>query len=120
LRFAGAFVVQFQAGNIPLLTKDTMPTPDELLAQAQKPAAEALRLHPFYRGKVQVLPKCPVHGLEDFAIWYSPGDAPPCRAIQANPDLVYEHTNWANSIAIVSDGSRVLGLGISARKPDCR
>lgn len=93
-----------------------MPTPSaptlaELLAQAARPAAEALRLHPFYKGKVQMLPKCPVRGPADFAVWYTPGVAAPCRAIQGNPELVYEHTNKANCIAIVSDGTRVLGLG---------
>jgi malate dehydrogenase (oxaloacetate-decarboxylating) len=82
-----------------------------LLARAKKPADDALRLHPFYKGKVQVLPKCPVRGLGDFAVWYSPGVAAPCRAIQANPELVYEHTNKGNCVAIVSDGTRVLGLG---------
>src|SRR5574341_2339189 len=88
-----------------------MPTKEELLARAKKPAEDAMRLHPFYRGKVQVLPKCPIRNLDDFAVWYTPGVAAPCRAIQAEPDLVYEHTNKANTIAIVSDGSRVLGLG---------
>lgn len=88
-----------------------MPTRDELLARANKPAEDALRLHPLYKGKVQIMPKCPIRDLSDFAIWYSPGVAAPCRAIQADPELVYEHTNRANCIAIVSDGSRVLGLG---------
>jgi malate dehydrogenase (oxaloacetate-decarboxylating) len=91
--------------------KPTAPGTDELLARANKPAEEALRLHPFYRGKLQVLPKCPIRDLADFAIWYSPGVAAPCRAIQADPDLVYAHTNKGNSIAIVTDGTRVLGLG---------
>jgi malate dehydrogenase (oxaloacetate-decarboxylating) len=84
---------------------------EELLARAARPAADALRLHAFYQGKVQVLPKCPVRGLSDFAIWYTPGVAAPCRAIQARRELVYEHTNKGNSVAIVSDGTRVLGLG---------
>ncbi len=88
-----------------------MSTPEKLLARAQKPAEDALRLHPFYKGKVQVLPKCPIRGFDDFAIWYSPGVAAPCRAIRARPELVYEHTNKGNCIAIVSDGTRVLGLG---------
>jgi len=88
-----------------------MPTKDELLAKANQPARDALRLHPFYRGKVQMLPKCPIQGLDDFAVWYTPGVAAPCKAIQADPQLVYEHTNKANSIAIVTDGTRVLGLG---------
>ena len=88
-----------------------MPTREELLATARRPAEDALRLHPFYRGKVQLLPKCPVRGLADFAIWYTPGVAASCQAIRARPDLVYEHTNRGNCIAIVSDGTRVLGLG---------
>ena len=89
----------------------TTPGPEQRLAQTSKPAEDALRLHPFYRGKMQVMPKCAIRGLEDFAIWYSPGVAAPCRAIQADPELVYAHTNKGNSIAIVTDGTRVLGLG---------
>jgi malate dehydrogenase (oxaloacetate-decarboxylating) len=88
-----------------------MPTRDELLARANKPAEDALRLHPFYKGKVQILPKCAVRDLADFAIWYTPGVAAPCRAIQAAPELVYEHTNKGNTVAVVSDGTRILGLG---------
>ncbi|MDX1431194.1 MAG: NADP-dependent malic enzyme [Gammaproteobacteria bacterium] len=84
---------------------------DSLLVKAAAPAADALRLHPFYRGKVQMMPKCRVAGLEDFSVWYTPGVAAPCRAIAEAADLVYEHTNKGNTIAIVSDGSRVLGLG---------
>jgi malate dehydrogenase (oxaloacetate-decarboxylating) len=84
---------------------------DNRVALANKPAAEALRLHPLYRGKVQMLPKCPIRGLEDFSIWYTPGVAAVCQAIAAKSDLSYEHTNRANTIAIVSDGTRVLGLG---------
>jgi malate dehydrogenase (oxaloacetate-decarboxylating) len=88
-----------------------MLTRKELLARANKPAEEALRLHPFYKGKVQMMPRCPIRDLGDFAVWYTPGVAAPCRAIAARPELVYEHTNKANCIAIVSDGTRVLGLG---------
>jgi malate dehydrogenase (oxaloacetate-decarboxylating) len=84
---------------------------DELLARAKQPSDDAMRLHPFYRGKMQTVPKCAIRGFEDFAIWYSPGVAAPCRAIQADPELVYSHTNKANIIAIVTDGTRVLGLG---------
>ena len=84
---------------------------DELLAKANKPAKDAMRLHPFYQGKVQIIPKCPVRSCEDFAIWYTPGVAAPCRDIQANPEKVFEHTNKGNTVAVVSDGTRVLGLG---------
>jgi malate dehydrogenase (oxaloacetate-decarboxylating) len=52
-----------------------------------------------------------VRGLDDLAIWYTPGVAAQSRAIQADPALVYEHTNKANTVAVVSDATRVLGLG---------
>jgi malate dehydrogenase (oxaloacetate-decarboxylating) len=94
-----------------MFTEDVAVDVAELLAKAQKPTADALRLHPYYHGKMQTLPKCAVRDLDDFAIWYTPGVAAPCKEIQKNHDLVYEYTNKANTIAIVSDGSRVLGLG---------
>jgi malate dehydrogenase (oxaloacetate-decarboxylating) len=84
---------------------------DELLAKAQKPAEDALKLHPFYQGKVEVTLKAAVRDYNDFAIWYTPGVAAPCRAIQASKEEVYRHTNKANFVAVVSDGTRVLGLG---------
>ncbi len=74
-------------------------------------ADEALRLHRFYGGKMQTLPKCAIRSFADFATWYTPGVAAPCRAIQREPERVYDYTNRANLVAVVSDGSRVLGLG---------
>ena len=84
---------------------------EELLAKAKKPSADAMKLHPFYRGKIETTLKCTVHSFNDFAIWYTPGVAAPCKAIQADPELVYEYTNKWNTVAVVSDGTRVLGLG---------
>lgn len=84
---------------------------EALLAKAKKPSADAMRLHPFYRGKVEVALKARVRDFNDFAIWYTPGVAAPCRAIAENPELVYEHTHKWNTVAVVSDGTRVLGLG---------
>ena len=84
---------------------------EELLAKAKKPSADAMKLHPFYRGKIETTLKCTVHSFDDFAIWYTPGVAAPCRAIHADPELVYEYTNKWNTVAVVSDGTRVLGLG---------
>jgi len=84
---------------------------EELLKKAAKPAAEAMRLHPFYRGKMQVMPKCAIRDVSDFAIWYTPGVAEPCRAISRDREKVYEFTNKWNTVAVVSDGNRVLGLG---------
>lgn len=86
-------------------------TKEELLAKAKKPAADALRLHPYYHGKVQTALRCRVRDFNDFAIWYTPGVAAPCKAIQADPELVYEHTHKWNTLAVISDGTRVLGLG---------
>ncbi|MBI4318408.1 MAG: NADP-dependent malic enzyme [Chloroflexi bacterium] len=88
-----------------------MESEEELIAKARKPGEIALRLHPFYRGKIEVVPKCAVRSLDDFSIWYTPGVAEPCRAIKANKDAVYDHTNKWNTVAVVSDGTRVLGLG---------
>lgn len=84
---------------------------EELIAKAQKPAQDAMRLHPFYQGKIEISPKCCVRNFDDFAIWYSPGVAAVCRDIQQNPAQVFAHTNKANMVAVVSDGTRVLGLG---------
>jgi malate dehydrogenase (oxaloacetate-decarboxylating) len=84
---------------------------EELLAKAKKPSADAMSLHPFYRGKVETALKCTVRSFNDFAIWYTPGVAAPCKAIQADPELVYEYTNKWNTVIVVSDGTRVLGLG---------
>jgi malate dehydrogenase (oxaloacetate-decarboxylating) len=87
------------------------PNVAELLAKAHKPSEDSLRLHPIYRGKLEVTPKCRIKDSSDFAIWYSPGVAAPCRDIAAHPEQVFVHTNKANFIAVVSDGTRVLGLG---------
>jgi len=84
---------------------------EELLAKAKKPAKEAMRLHPFYQGKIESALKCCVRGIDDFAIWYTPGVAEPCKAIARNKEEVYRHTNKGNMLAVVSDGTRVLGLG---------
>ncbi len=84
---------------------------EELLAKAKQPSEDAMRLHPFYRGKVEVSLKCRIKDFDDFAIWYTPGVAAPCKDIAAHPDKVFTHTNKGNFVAVVSDGTRVLGLG---------
>jgi malate dehydrogenase (oxaloacetate-decarboxylating) len=72
---------------------------------------DAMKLHPFYRGKMEIVPKCAIRTFNDFAIWYTPGVAEPCKAIAKDERLVYEYTNKWNMVAVVSDGTRVLGLG---------
>ena len=86
-------------------------TKEELLERAKKPSVDALKLHPFYRGKMEVVPKCCIRDFNDFAIWYTPGVAEACRAIARNEMLVYDYTNKWNMVAIVTDGTRILGLG---------
>jgi malate dehydrogenase (oxaloacetate-decarboxylating) len=97
--------------NMPSKKEERKPTVEELLAKAKKPAQLAPPMHKFYEGKVQVMPKCAITSPADFAIWYTPGVAAPCREIQANPDKSFELTNRWNYVAVVSDGTRVLGLG---------
>ena len=86
-------------------------TREELLAKAKKPAADAMIMHSYYRGKMQTVPRAVIRDINDFAIWYTPGVAAPCKAIQADRDKAYEYTSKWNTVAVVSDGTRVLGLG---------
>lgn len=86
-------------------------TVEELLEKAKRPAKLALAYHPFYEGKAQVMPKCAIRSPADFAIWYTPGVAASCRKIKEDPSEVWNQTNRANYVAVVSDGTRVLGLG---------
>jgi malate dehydrogenase (oxaloacetate-decarboxylating) len=86
-------------------------TREELLAKAKKPAADAMVMHSFYRGKMQTVPRAVIRDYKDFAVWYTPGVAAPCKAIQADRDKAYEYTSKWNTVAVVSDGTRVLGLG---------
>jgi len=82
-----------------------------LLAKAKKPLELSPGLHAAYRGKIETIPRCRVRDLHDFDFWYTPGVAAPCREIEKNPGLAYEYTSKWNTIAVISDGTRVLGLG---------
>ncbi|MFW9964040.1 MAG: NADP-dependent malic enzyme [Candidatus Sifarchaeia archaeon] len=84
---------------------------EELKKKAEKPGKDAMVLHPFYQGKIMSTGKVPVRDFSDFAIWYTPGVAKPCLDIKENPNMAYEHLNKGNMVAVVSDGTRVLGLG---------
>lgn len=90
---------------------DKKVTKEELLAKAKQPAADAMKLHPYYQGKMQTVPKASIWGFDAFSVWYTPGVAAPCLAIKANKEDVYKYTNKSNMVAVVSDGTRVLGLG---------
>jgi malate dehydrogenase (oxaloacetate-decarboxylating) len=86
-------------------------TVEELLAKAQQPSLDAPRLHKFYKGKMGVSLKCRVRDFNDFAIWYTPGVAAVCKEIAVDKQKAYEYTNKWNNVAVISDGTRVLGLG---------
>ncbi len=72
---------------------------------------KALSLHKEWRGKISTTPKCHVNTREDLAIAYTPGVAEPCKVIAANKEEAYNYTIKSNTVAVVSDGSAVLGLG---------
>lgn len=72
---------------------------------------KALALHEEWNGKITTEPKCHVRTREDLALAYTPGVAEPCKKIAKNKDDVYRYTIKSNTIAVVSDGSAVLGLG---------
>ncbi|MEL6588690.1 MAG: NADP-dependent malic enzyme [Bacteroidota bacterium] len=72
---------------------------------------DSLFLHEKLRGKIRVQTKLDVRSSEDLSLVYSPGVAEPCRQIAANPDDVWKYTMKSNTVAIVTDGSAVLGLG---------
>ena len=72
---------------------------------------KALKLHEEWQGKIETVSKCPIKTREDLALAYTPGVAEPCKVIAENKDAAYTYTSKANTVAVVSDGSAVLGLG---------
>lgn len=77
---------------------------------------QALKLHEEWNGKLETTSKCPLNSREDLSLAYTPGVAEPCRVIADHPEEVYRYTIKSNTVAVISDGSAVLGLGnIGAR-----
>ncbi|MBR6950388.1 MAG: NAD-dependent malic enzyme [Oscillospiraceae bacterium] len=74
-------------------------------------AKEALRLHGEWRGKISYSPKMAIETKDDLSLAYTPGVAAPCLAIQGDPEKSYELTGRGNLVAVVTDGTAVLGLG---------
>ncbi|MCM1158476.1 MAG: NADP-dependent malic enzyme [Bacteroidales bacterium] len=72
---------------------------------------KSLKLHEEWAGKISTEPKCKVETREDLSLAYTPGVAEPCRKIAENPADVYKYTQKGNTVAVISDGSAVLGLG---------
>ena len=82
-----------------------------MLEPKEDSSKKALAYSKYYGGKVTVAPKVPVRSLSDFSIWYTPGVAAVSRLIEADPELSFDYTGRWNTVAVVTDGSRVLGLG---------
>jgi malate dehydrogenase (oxaloacetate-decarboxylating) len=72
---------------------------------------EALALHAAHHGKIEIRPKVPLRTRHDLSLAYTPGVAEVCREIAKDRNLAYKYTMKANSVAIITDGSAVLGLG---------
>ena len=75
------------------------------------PSEKALQMHAKWNGKIETTAKAHVNSREDLAIAYTPGVAEPCKEIAKERDSVYKYTMKANTVAVISDGSAVLGLG---------
>ena len=78
---------------------------------ASKFDAEALELHKRYHGKFAVTPTVPLGSRDDLSRAYTPGVAAPCLAIKENPETIYDYTTKGNMVAVVTNGTAVLGLG---------
>src|SRR5207245_11329913 len=84
---------------------------EENLKRANLPKEQSAKYHPYYQGKIEIVPRVPVRSFNDFAIWYTPGVAQPCLDIAADPSKGRTLTNKWNQVAIVTDGTRVLSPG---------
>lgn len=74
-------------------------------------AAESLKLHKEWKGKIEVVCRAPLNTRDDLSLAYTPGVAEPCLAIQKDVNLSYDLTRRSNLVAVVTDGTAVLGLG---------
>lgn len=97
-----------------------MSSKEELLAKARKPAEESRRLHAQYKGKIQTMPKCPIRGLDDFALWYTPGVAAPCRDIQETRGRCMTSRTKPTRLRWSRTERGSWGSATSVPKPACR
>ncbi len=86
-------------------------TREDDVGRTEELGVRSVTLARFYQGKIETVPKVPVRNLSDFALWYTPGIASVSRLITKDPEQSFELTGRWNTIAILTDGSRVLGLG---------
>ncbi len=97
--------------------KTESPDIESLLRKVELPNRKAESWHPFYQGKIEIIPKVKIDTFDDFAVWYTPGVARASRIIKDeftnynSSKAILSFTNKWNNVAVVTDGSRVLGLG---------
>src|SRR2546430_4367475 len=89
----------------------TLEEVEENLKRANLPKEQSAKYHPYYQGKIEIDRRVPGCSYSCCAIWYPPGVAEPCLDIAADPSKVWTLTNKWNQVAVVTDGTRVLGLG---------
>jgi len=83
----------------------------KLLEKAKEPVRKGIPWHRHFQGKIEIISKCSISSFNDFAVYYTPGVAQPCLAIKEDISEVNELTNRWNTVAVASNGTRVLGLG---------
>ena len=81
---------------------------------------KALLAHEQWKGKLDIRTKCPITNAEELSIAYTPGVAEPCLKIRDDVNLSYKYTGRGNLVAVVTDGTAVLGLGDIGPRPVCR
>ncbi|HPF28886.1 MAG TPA: NAD-dependent malic enzyme, partial [Lachnospiraceae bacterium] len=74
-------------------------------------AEESLKKHYEWQGKIEVICRAPLETRDDLSLAYTPGVAQPCLEIEKNPELSFDLTRRANLVAVITDGTAVLGLG---------
>lgn len=72
---------------------------------------KAVEMHEKWQGKIEVISRAKIETKEDLSLAYTPGVAEPCKLIEKDPDLSYKYTRRGNLVAVITDGTAVLGLG---------
>ena len=92
---------------------------EDLIKKASKSAEDAMKLHPFYKGKIEIVSKVCIRDFSDFAIWYTPGVAEPCKAIHKNKEAVFtiQTRELRTQLFLMEQG--YWGLEISGQRPQC-
>ena len=106
---------KYPDGSVTIKLYEPFPAGESLLLKLEDKTMDynkaALEMHETHKGKVGIVSKVEVATRDDLSTAYTPGVAEPCRKIKENPDDVYKYTFKGNMVAVVSNGTAVLGLG---------